>query len=48
MALENKKASRIVVSKENIDIFDTGSWEEYFEWLKINSENIVKVFKRYM
>ncbi len=48
MALENKKASRIVVIKENIDIFDTGSWNEYFEWLKINSENIVKVFKRYI
>lgn len=26
-----KKASRIVVTKENVDIFDTGSWDKYFE-----------------
>lgn len=48
MALEGKKASRIIFTKENVDIFNTESWSEYFEWLKTNSENISKVFKKYI
>ncbi|MBU1216436.1 DUF4268 domain-containing protein [bacterium] len=48
MALEGKKASRIIFTKENVNIFNTESWNEYFEWLKTNSENISKVFKKYI
>ena len=48
MELEGKKASRIILTRENIDIYKTDNWNEYFEWLKQNSENISKVFKKYI
>ncbi|NOR55537.1 MAG: DUF4268 domain-containing protein [Sulfurovum sp.] len=48
MALEGKKASRITLTKENIDIFQTEKWNEYFEWLKNNTEAIHRVFQQYM
>jgi len=48
MALEGKKASRITLTKENIDIFQTEKWNEYFEWLKNNSEAIHRVFQKYI
>ena len=46
MALENKKASRIKLSKE-ADVDQTENWEEYFEWLKITAEKFQKVFAKY-
>jgi len=48
MALENNKASRITLTKENVNIFETEKWNEYFEWLKNNSESIQRVFKKYI
>jgi len=48
MALEGKKASRIILTKESTDIFEIERWGEYFEWLKSHSESIQKVFKKYI
>jgi len=48
MPLENKKASRITFSKNNVDILDTENWNEYFEWFKSKSEDIHKVFNKYI
>lgn len=44
--LPEKKASRIVLVREAI-IPDETKWEEYFNWLKIKSEDFQKVFKKY-
>ncbi len=46
MSLENKKASRIKLSKE-ADINQIESWEEYFEWMKTTAEKFQKVFTKY-
>lgn len=46
--LEQKKASRIYFSKEDIDVYDTTRWGEYFEWLKTHSEKIQKVFSKHI
>ena len=46
MALENKKASRIKLSKE-ADVDQAKNWEEYFEWLKITAEKFQTVFIKY-
>ena len=48
MPLENKKASRITFSKNNVDILDTENWNEYFECFKSKSEDIHKVFNKYI
>ncbi|MCK5466062.1 DUF4268 domain-containing protein [Candidatus Parcubacteria bacterium] len=46
MALENKKASRIKLSKE-VDVNQIENWEEYFEWMRITAEKFQKVFAKY-
>lgn len=46
--LENKKASRITLTRDNVDIFDTEQWNEYFEWFKSKSEAIHKIFNKYV
>lgn len=46
-ALEGKKASRIKLTKE-ADINETKNWEQYFEWLRENSEKLQKVFLKYI
>lgn len=47
MDLPGKKASRIKVSKK-ADIEKTERWEEYFEWLKSETEKFQKVFTKYL
>jgi len=44
--LPERKASRIVLVREAI-ISAENKWEEYFNWLKIKSEDFQKVFKKY-
>ena len=46
MAIENKKASRIKLSKE-ADVNQIENWEKYFEWMKITAEKFQKVFAKY-
>ncbi|MDP3301485.1 MAG: DUF4268 domain-containing protein [Sulfuricurvum sp.] len=46
--LEQRKASRMYVIKEDIDIYDTTKWGEYFEWFKIYSERIHTTFSKYI
>ena len=48
MPLKNKKASRITLSRGNVNIVDTEHWNEYFEWFKNKSEKIHKVFNKYI
>jgi len=45
--LEGKKASRIKISKEG-DLTNQKEWENYFEWLKTQSEKLHTVFSRYI
>ncbi|MBU1177142.1 MAG: DUF4268 domain-containing protein [Patescibacteria group bacterium] len=47
MPLENKKASRIKLSREG-SINDTDKWDEYFAWLQVTAENFHKVFGKYL
>lgn len=44
--LLEKKASRIVLVRDAI-ISAENKWEEYFNWLKLKSEDFQKVFKKY-
>ena len=44
LPLQNKKASRVYFKQENIDIFNPIKRVEYYEWLKVNSEKIQKIF----
>jgi len=46
MVLEGKKASRIKVTKENVDITQN-NWEEHLGWLMETSEKFTKVFGKY-
>lgn len=46
MALEEKKASRIKISKEG-DINNLDKWEDYFKWMRDNAESFHKVFGKY-
>jgi len=47
-ALENKKASRIIIEKEIDDFTDTSKWQEYQEWFKSKGEALQKVFIKYI
>ena len=45
--LEGKKASRIKLLRDG-DLEESERWEEYFEWLKTNTEKFQEVFLKYM
>ena len=47
MELEGKKAARIKYARDG-DINDSSKWNEYFEWLKENSELFQRVFGKYI
>ena len=48
LPLQNKKASRVYFKQENIDIFNPIKRVEYYQWLKVNSEKIQKIFFKYI
>ena len=47
MPLEGKKATRIRLLTD-ADLYKTGDWEEYFEWLKSEAELFQKIFSKYI
>ena len=46
--LKNKKASRIIVNKENFDLYDDSKWNNYFAWFEEKAIKFKETFRKYI
>ena len=44
--LKNKKASRIIVNKENFDLYDDSKWNNYFAWFEEKAIKFKETFRK--